>query len=358
MNRLTHDPILKHVINNIKKLDKYNYLNPNKIETNFDKVIKKHIEYISFVSTYIKNNTNLVKVGDFHQSKYTIKTIHNEDNLYFKPRGVNNILYIKEIFKILNLKNKYIDSIIQTDKINNFYISKELPNNKHIIDYDIFSYSLGRLLPIINELRMYDLHSDNFIVNQSDISISDYDCITYPTSQNLPRYSILNSLIFESKNNKIPLIKSDDTKKLNIDLLLNGVDATYQHIEDNKNCLYDLYDFYKKRISNRIILKPTKFYLECIARSFHPKLIKSTYERRNFIEQCLSGNSNISRAIIKSEITDLMCLDIPYFTLSGFNLYDSRNKLINSGLFTLEKQKYGNKSILFNELSKLLNIPL
>ncbi|WP_309260548.1 type 2 lanthipeptide synthetase LanM family protein [Bacillus cereus] len=127
----------------------------------------------------------------------------------------------------------------------------------------------------------------------------------------------------EFEKNK-PIFKGEKVSyKDHVDVIIDGFKYIYEWILNNKQ-QYSNYisDKFKNTIV-RMILRPTAVYGELLRKSKHPDFLQKGYNRDIYFHTLALEPENKPKEIIKSEKTDLLNDDIPYFytTVSSNHLY-------------------------------------
>lgn len=217
--------------------------------------------------------------------------------------------------------------------------------------------NFGSLLAICSALNITDLHYENIIAGINPIPI-DLETSLHcnnpdDTNPKIIRTSLLPHTlkyldgkvsiehsglgnIFEDlqyengslRGNSVQLNGNIVSPFEYINNISEGFKRTYKCIEENKRIFFDFLDSIK-HLKNRVLFNATDIYYTILKSSMHPKLLRDTQLRKDYIRDCLINDRRYhnNNDIVLSEINSLMRGDVPRFTndVFGTNIYNNGN---------------------------------
>lgn len=136
-----------------------------------------------------------------------------------------------------------------------------------------------------------------------------------------------------------------------IEDVINGFELTYKLVCENKKKLADfIIEVFISKL-NRLIVRSTNIYDQLIRTSYHPLLLRNSWDRKIFLLKMIevSDTDKFHSGLLRSELNDMYNGDIPYFTSIS-----EGNELINSeGDYT--KQIF-DKSLLEGAVETILGM--
>ncbi|MGV2929285.1 type 2 lanthipeptide synthetase LanM family protein [Macrococcus capreoli] len=312
-----------------------------------------------------------LSLGDVHNNgESVIKCIFENESVFYKPRNGNiDMFYSFLINHINDSLSTNLKSPNLVLKENYFWVSEiiymDCKDSKQINN---FYYELGVHLCLLHILGATDFHSDNLIASQGHPILVDLESVLgnklskemfndatlfnkYKLSSSVKTTGIL-PFPFGSiegsdfsgiggKENvssfKVPTIKNGATSLMSVASehikleesknhpkyqgnfidekeykydLIEGFEATYDLITENKREFDEIINKYLMNINVRYINNATMYYGRILNLSFHPLVLQSLSLRDLFISYYLFNEYDELSA---NEINDVIHMNIPYF---------------------------------------------
>ena len=350
----------------------------------------------------------IIKFNDDIKVVYKPRTLETEDAFnsiinYFNEIGKN------KDFRALNLFKYYTNKKQGWTEFINY---EPCDNEGEVRDY---YKKMGELLCILYMLNAKDFHSENIICRKSDPILIDLETLlhsavfeggialegAYSTAVDIINRSVMKigflpTKIVNSKNNKrlevgamgrqreqespfvsitavrdengnlklektfgklgshscCPILNGEiqDAVKY-IEEVMDGFELTYKLVCENKKQFADFVVSVFSSKLNRLIVRSTNIYDQLVRTSYHPLLLRNTWDRKMFLLKIVaaSDTDTFGKGLLHSELNDMYNGDIPYFTSIS-----EENELINSnGCYT--KQTF-DKSLLDGTVETILGM--
>ncbi|AEA42273.1 DUF4135 domain-containing protein [Fluviicola taffensis] len=350
-------------------------------------------------------NIELYK-GDLHcGNKSVCKLIFTDRNIYYKPRNFRNDQILMQLLENEDLILKIPPFIEKGDygySKDIFNSQNDVPSHKKTEDY---FYQLGKVIKFITCNQLEDIIGENLIYSNGNLFLIDSESIFMPkiidennrfhqqskllelsvagTSSIPSKIGLFEydySFILPSKRSKSRNINNDQElfnfifKKEVIDTYL----PDFYLIENSEGyiaCIYHLISGYKDyqvetktdtinqidQNMTRIIVRDTARYAQLMDYLYHPEFL---IDKEIFLRQLavlLPMKEEKLADINRSEVNQILKLDIPMFYLSSGNLYNDRKELIIHDFYKKEERLMKvydhvfNEKILFSNL--LMQLP-
>lgn len=279
--------------------------------------------------------------SDNHNHTKRVLFVENKlsgERLVYKPKhlGVE-----PEAFKLFDaINNLFLDDILVVPRIRDAkfgYLTEfvERGNNKCL---PALLSHIGRLLPVVKILGISDLHLDNLEIRDDKLWILDFESICNFSSARVcilknynsctsyfDEFTLLDSLLLSPKGVGFELDELicqaygiDDfsfTNKQYYQLVISGIHETIQFISDNQPTFINIVTEYAKKVSFRLILRPTVFYSAIIQKLFTEECFMYSLEdyKTRLIQMLSNANNQVPSTVITAEVEALMIGDIPVF---------------------------------------------
>ncbi len=281
----------------------------NELQLVVNRIFNNISDYLSEI-IHNRNVQKITRLGDMHGcNQCTILVELEENKLIFKPIQSHFLVLLNEIFLIFNQSKKFSFYILKILSQNLKGSEIEFINNEEVVDLNKFSYHYGAIIFILTLLRGTDFHADNIFSVSSTPVIIDYETLFYPKISEFKDYDVTATSLIGTKNNSHTLMNKHS---FNSEIIIKGINSAYELITENKRKIGNLINLYNCKLA-RVIFKPTSYYLDLLKNSTHPALLMVPENRKKYLEKSLTGEKNISSAIINYELEDLMDFNIPAF---------------------------------------------
>ncbi|SFQ29344.1 type 2 lantibiotic biosynthesis protein LanM [Butyrivibrio proteoclasticus] len=318
-----------------------------------DKVYSK-IEDVGFIS------------GDTHNQGRSVTIIKTDIGIFvYKPRD-------SRVDKCINeLITEYFDEYIGIPKCyacGKEYGVNEYIEQKRIIDDDDevrkFFRNLGAVTAFAKILGTADMHSENILfigakpyiidleTSFSPIFIFDDEDECFPNlisikNRTLDGYGILParingmecSILMPTGNRNSPVLNGRSVTIYSyLDDYLNGYRTFYDTVAAKKEIIIQKINSFPKDIPIRVILRSTKDYDDYIRKLYHRQAVSDDESRRKTIDllkRILYKNTELKfQSMIESEISQLLCGDIPYaYTkLDSCSIYMDKECVVSNAI--------------------------
>ena len=331
----------------------------------------------------------IIKFNDDIKVVYKPRTLETEDAFnsiinYFNEIGKNKDFRALKLFKYYTNKKQGWTEFINYEPCD---------NEGEVRDY---YKKMGELLCILYMLNAKDFHSENIICRKSDPILIDLETLlhsavfeggialegAYSTAVDIINRSVMKigflpTKIVNSKTNKrlevgamgrqreqespfvsitavrdengnlklektfgklgshscCPILNGEiqDAVKY-IEDVMDGFELTYKLVCENKKQFADFVVSVFSSKLNRLIVRSTNMYDQLVRTSYHPLLLRNTWDRKMFLLKIVaaSDTDTFGKGLLHSELNDMYNGDIPYFTSIS-----EENELINSeGCYT------------------------
>lgn len=309
-----------------------------------------------------------------------IVLIYKPHNLYIDKKYYKFIQWINNLKIGKSLKGKLLASKVYSINDAGWaeFIEHIECDNKKELEY--FYYRIGKLLCLLHTLNGNDMHNENIIAHKDMPVLIDLETLMHPYINNahsmesaielslkevresVTSTHLLPSKIINIKNDKILEIGglgaskeqeapfqgkiienygTDEAKikkrygkilpKNNNPIYKNEVVEANQYVREIIDGFKDMYIWilenkilYKNKIKDifgdcelRVLHRATNVYAQLLFTSYHPDLLTNNMDRYVFLHRIARDYKEKNINIIKSEISELMQGDIPYFTINS-----------------------------------------
>ncbi|KTC99394.1 DUF4135 domain-containing protein [Legionella erythra] len=285
------------------------------------------INIVNYLSSIVDayNPQRIIRLGDMHgYNKCTVLLESDNRKFIFKPIQCHFLLLINDLFILFNEFKDFDFYILKKISSDENGVLIEFIENEKIYDIHKFSYHYGAIIFLLTLLRGTDFHFENIFVVSSTPVLVDFETLFYPNILEFKNYDITATSLLKTNINSHSMMSR---YHLNSKMIIKGIGSAYDVVKSNKQFITDLiYNYHSK--STRVILKPTSYYFDLLKNSMHPILLINKERRISYLETSLIGKKELSLAIMKYEIEDLLSLNIPCFYFQDGELYSSKGKII------------------------------
>jgi lantibiotic modifying enzyme len=350
--------------------------------------LREHFEFSGLLE-----NIELYK-GDLHcGNKSVCKLIFTDRNIYYKPRSFRNDQILMQLLQNEDLILKVPPFIEKND----YGYCKDIFNSQHDglsqKKTEDYFYQLGKVIKFVTCNQLEDIIGENLVYSNGSLFLIDSESIFMPkiidennrfykqsklfelsvigTSSIPSKIGIFEydySFVLPSKRSKSRNIKNDQElfnfifKKEAIDTYLPDfylIENEDEYITCIRRLIFGYKDYEVKiqleainqvdQNMTRIIVRDTSRYAQLIDYLFTPEFLidKEVFLRQ--IAVLLPMEDEKLAEINRSEVDQILNLDIPMFYLSNGNLYNDKKELIIQNFYKKEDRLVGIHDHLFNE---------
>lgn len=273
-------------------------------------------------------------LSDFHYNGRSVIRVHfrHIGDWFYKPRsGYREAGWFRFLASLNDAGFKPPFLTVRVVPCRDHCWMQRVPNKgwRSTRETELFYYRAGAVLYLAHIFRAVDLHAENFVVHREHPVLVDCETLFHPDTKlpqeavvdenSVVRTGMLSRLTLERGRRTIPHLDSLSSVRGKLPIvgvrqqLVRGFCAMHRFLAargsdaDLKGAVRSM-----RQVESRYIYRPTWWYQELMDESIAPHHLHSVGGRKRFLRSRLDDGL-CGAAVVRSEIRQLSCGDIPIF---------------------------------------------